>query len=305
MSARERTVTRRAVLGGAGTVLAGGLSGCAGVIGQVGRTPPMVSILAAGSLAHLLETRLRDAVSAHLQIEAHGSATVARMVAAGQRDPDLVALADTALFDHLLPTPFYATIATNALVLAYNPQTPGGTRVADATDPFTPFRTDDPPTLGRTDPDLDPLGYRTLFALGLAAESASDDSLTEEVLAGSQVYPETELVARFETGAVDAAVVYRTMAAERGYPFHGLPAAIDLSDPGHADQYATRSYELPDGTAVHGDVIRYGLTLRRQAPAPTEVFETLAGGDLLAAGGFGIPRTYPEYVGDVPDRLRG
>lgn len=303
MDGPERPISRRALIGGIGTGLAGGLAGCAGVVGQVGRAPPMVSVIAAGSLAHLLETRLRDAVRPHLQVEAHGSATVARLVAEGQRDPDVIALADTGLFGRLLPVPFYATVATNALVLAYNPQTAGGRRVRDAEAPFASFRSDDPPALGRTDPDLDPLGYRTRFALDLAAARADDPALANEVLAGSQVYPETELLARFETGAVDAAVVYRTMAAERDYPYRPLPAAIDLSDPTMAERYATRSYELPDGTVVHGDVIQYGATLRRIDPTPTRVFEALADGGLLAEGGFEVPERYPVYVGDVPERL--
>ena len=304
MDGPDRPTSRRALLGGVGTAIVGGLAGCAGVVGQIGRAPPMVSVLAAGSLAHLFETRLREAVQPHLQIEAHGSATVARLVADGQRDPDVVALADTGLFGRLLPVPFYATVATNALVLAYNPRTAGGRRVRDADAPFAPFRADDPPALGRTDPDLDPLGYRTRFALELAGARADDPALAREVLAGSRVYPETELLARFETGAVDAAVVYRTMAAERGYPSRILPAGIDLSAPDMADHYATRSYRLPDGTVVDGDVIRYGATLRRTAPAPTRVFEALADGGLLAAGGFEVPDRYPEYVGDVPERLR-
>ena len=304
MPSPDRPTSRRAVLGGLGTALAGGLAGCTGVVGQVGRAQPVVSILAAGSLAHVLETRLRDAVPTTLQIEAHGSTTVARLVANGQRDPDIVALADTALFGRLLSPPFSATIATNALVLAYNPRTPGGRRVRDADGPFAPFRTEAPPTLGRTDPDLDPLGYRTRFALELAADQNDDPTLAREVLAGSRIYPETELLARFETGAVDAAVVYRTMAAERGFPYRSLPATVDLSDPALADTYATRSYELPDGTVVNGDVIRYAATLRRTAPAPTRVFETLADGALLARAGFGVPTTYPDYSGDVPDRLR-
>lgn len=282
--------------GAAGSV--GVLAGCTGVIGSVVDRTPTVSILAAGSLQNAL-AELAARVDHRVQVEAHGSAVVARLVAGGRRDPDIVALADTALFDRLLPVPWHARFATNALVVAYATGTAGGRRVA-AADRWVDPVLDGTAALGRTDPDLDPLGYRTRFMLDLASSRYDRPDLADDVLSPDQVYPETELLAQFETGAIDAAVVYRSMAEERDLPSLELPDAIHLGDPAHADAYRAVRYRLSDGTSVRGDVIRYGATLRHRTPASTAVFDRLVDGDPLIDHGFTVPSTYPAYVGDVP-----
>lgn len=276
------------------------LAGCASVVGQVGRRTP-VSLLAAGSLQNAFETDLREAVDAELRLEARGSASAARLVEDGQRDPDVLALADPALFAGL-DVDWHARFATNALVVAVNEGTAGGRRVARAERWFDPVLAGEA-SLGRTDPDLDPLGYRTLFMLDLAADRYGRPDLPERLLDREQVYPETQLLAGFETGSLDAAVVYRNMAEEREYGYVDLPAEVDLSDPAHAEAYAETASELPDGTRVRGGVIAYGATRRRDPPGATDVFSEIVRGDYLEAHGFTVPASYPEFEGDVPDGL--
>jgi len=263
-----------------------------------------VSMLVAGSLNNAVENGLRPAVDARLQPEAYGSAAGARLVADGGKDPDIVSLADVALFDALLSTDWLAEFATNAMVVAYTPDTPAGRRLAGSRDPWYEVLLDEDSSLGRTDPDLDPLGYRTLFSLDLATDYyGTDRDLREAVPAPDQRYPETQLLSQFETGAIDAAVVYRNMAAERGYDYVDLPAEIDLSDPALAERYGTTSYELPDGTVVSGDVISYGSTLRHESATTRDVFERHISGDYLAEFGFTVPDDYPRYTGNVPESL--
>lgn len=267
-----------------------------------GRAGDGVGVLAAGSLQVPLRDGLAPLVDPPLRIEAHGSAAVARMVAGGLRDPDVVALADAALFDAVLSASWYRAFATNALVVAYDPATPGGRAVRDGDRWFAPV-IDGRTSLGRTDPDRDPLGYRTLFMLRLAAARYDRPALPRRVLATDQVYPETELLAHFETGAIDAAVVYRSMAATRGYRYVDLPDAVDLSAPTYDDRYGRYSYTLPNGATVRGDTITYGATLRHDGAPARRVFGALTTGPYLARYGFGRPGRYPRDVGDVPDDL--
>lgn len=297
--AGESRFGRRAFL--AGTGLAGAaLAGCVGLLGRV-EGEPSVSVLAAGSLQNAFETDLRTTVEPRLRLEAHGSATAARLVAEEKRDPDVLALADPALFS-MLPVDWFARFATNALVVAYDDGSDGGRRVAESDRWFSPVIAGEA-SLGRTDPDLDPLGYRTLFMLSLAADFYDRPGLPDRVLGRQQIYPETQLLAGFESGAIDAAVVYRSMAEERGYPFVDLPAALDLSDPDHAQDYAETDYVLSDGTRVRGDVITYGATRRTDQPGSTSVFDAIVNGGYLEAHGFGVPDGYPAYGGEVPDGL--
>ena len=316
-----RRPSRRTFLAGVAGVAAGALAGCvadgsrgsapdrerAGSVGDTGgRGPAPVSILAAGSLQLALSRGLASAVDVPLRIEARGSTALARLIAAGVRDPDIVSVADTALFHSILDPSWYAVFASNAIVVAYNRDTPGGRRVGAAGRDawYEPLRSG-AATLGRTDPDADPLGYRTLFVLELAARYYHDAAgLSSRLPARSPVYPETSLLSRFETGAVDAAVVYRNMAEERGYDYVPLPDEIDLGSPEHAeDWYSTASYRLPDGTTVRGDVIAYGSTARHLRPETEAVFSAHVTGSYLEDHGFLVPDDYPRFEGDVPDAI--
>lgn len=291
--------TRRAVLAGTAS-LAAGLAGCSGV---GGRSRP-VSILAAGSLQNALANGLQDAVDGDFTVEAHGSRHAAQLVAEGQRDPDILALADTGLFESVLSTPWFATFASNSLAVAYNPNTEAGRRVPEADRWYEPLLSSSF-QLGRTDPDLDPLGYRTLLAFELASEHYDEPDLRSRVVSRKQVYPETQLLAQFETGGLDAAVVYRNMAVERDYPRVELPPELNLSAPSMADRYATATVTLGDETTVTGSPIAYGATLRSDGPAARSVFETLVAStdDYLTDHGFVLRDAYPTYHGNVPDRI--
>jgi len=281
--------------------IAAGLAGCSMARSE---SADSVSLLVAGSLSNAVESGLRDAVDVSLRTEAHGSATVARLVDDGKRDPDIVSVADTSLFDDPLSPSWYAAFVTNSLVVAYDGDSDGGRAVAEAgVDGWYEPILDGEATLGRTDPDLDPLGYRTLFVLELASDHYGVADLRERVPEREQVHPETQLISQFETGSIDAAVTYRSMAVDRGYDYVDLPAEIDLSDPAYADSYADAAYTLPGGTTVTGGVVRYASTMRDQREAVRSVFETHVGGSYLGEYGFGVPDDYPSYTGDVPDGI--
>jgi len=282
----------------------GGVGGCLGT-GRTSDPPPSVTMLAAGSLNNAFENGLRPRVDARLQVEAHGSAEVARLVAGESKDPDVVALADVALFDGPLHPPWYAEFATNAVVVAYDADSAGGRRLAEAAPDrwYRPLLSDEV-SLGRTDPDLDPLGYRALFVLELATEYYGlETDLRDAVPRREQIYPETQLVSQFETGSVDVAVAYRSMAEDRGYDYVALPPEIDLSTPRFADRYARVSYELPSGKVVSGAPISYGATVRHGAEPVRSVFDRLTTGAYLGEFGFVVPDKYPTYTGDVPDGI--
>lgn len=275
-------------------------AGCSGVLGRTTEEP--VQVLCAGSLQRALLDGLADAVDSPVQIEARGSAAAARLVADGVRDPDVIALADPALFESVLQTPWHARFATNELVVAADGDTERGAAVTAADRWFEPI-VDGDVTVGRTDPDLDPLGYRTLFALELAADYYDRPDLPAAVREASTIYPETSLLARLDTGALGAAVTYRNMAIDHGFDARSLPAAINLGAPKRRDHYRTTSYTLPDETVVTGDLIEYAATATTATDTAIETFDALVGGEALADHGFGLPARYPSFEGNVPDSI--
>lgn len=312
MAADGSPIDRRTVLTGMPAVL-GGLAGCssgASTDKKQSETTDQsqsvtVSMLAAGSLNNTLENGLKPSVDATLQIETHGSARVARLIAEGQKTPDIVSVADIALFNSPLHPDWFAEFATNSIVIAYNPETDGGQQLATAGREgwYRPLSNGDV-ALGRTDPDPDPLGYRTLFTLELATDYyGTGTNLRNAIPSKDQIYPETQLISQFETGAIDAAFAYRNMAVERGYEYIELPAQIDLSDPEYTNRYSTATYELPSGKVVRGGLISYGSTIRHQSPAVVNVFKTQTTSQYLTEFGFVVPDDYPRYTGNVPDEI--
>lgn len=277
-------LSRRAVLraGGVATVLG------AGGTFAYGRLAPSTAgayptALVAGSLLHVA-TEVPGA-----SVEAHGSATVRRLVVDGLRDPDAVALADPRLFAGISDRVTF--FATNALVLAYDP---ASDHAEDLERDWRRAITADGIEIGRTDPRQDPLGYRTVMALELAERRFGIDA--GRVLDSSHVFPETDLMNVLEGGGIDAAFVYRNMAVERGLPAASLPDRIDFSEPDYAEEYASVSYEL-DHATVHGTPIRYAATATSpRGEGWTEDLVTARG--TLEENGFVVPPDYPRF--DVP-----
>jgi molybdate/tungstate transport system substrate-binding protein len=244
--------------------------------GPTGRERGRATVLVAGSLQ-----KLATEVGA-ASVEAHGSVACRRLLEDGLRDPDAVALADPRLFAGL--TDRVTCFATNALVVALSED------LADEYDDWRALLSDPDLALGRTDPERDPLGYRTVMALGLAdRDGGSIDA--ESVLDRTSVFPETGLLRTLEAGGIDAAFAYRNMAVEHDLPHLALPDRIDFSNPELADEYAAASVELNDRT-VTGAPIRYAANARTPR-GETWVGKLTRATETLETAGFGIPSEYP------------
>ncbi len=318
--------SRRQFLLSAGTVTVAGIAGCTandsgnseddgetatptvtGRSSQASGQSTTVAILAAGSLQNALANGLKPTVDVPVQIESHGSATVARMIDEGQRDPDIVTVADVALFEEPLTPPWHVVFTSNSIVIAYNPGTDGGQQLAEAGtehwyEPIVSGNVD----VGRTNPDQDPLGYRALFMFELASRYYDDVSnLGEQILQQNQIYPETSLISQFETGSIDAAIAYRNMAVERDYNHIELPDQINLSDPQYVeDWYSATSHTLPSGQEIQGGLISYGSTIRHMSDAAVSVFGAHTTGSYLKEHGVLVREQFPVYTGDVPQHIR-
>ncbi|WP_266077692.1 extracellular solute-binding protein [Haladaptatus caseinilyticus] len=230
------------------------------------------SALVAGSLQ-----RLASNVGS-ASVEAHGSVAARRLIVSGAREPDAVALADPTLLSGLSARA--SLFATNALVIAYDPESPFAEEVERK---WRSAMRREQIVVGRTDPDRDPLGYRTVMALELAGE--------RDLLGKIRVVPETGLLRSLEGGAFDAVFAYRNMAVEHGLPFVTLPDELDFSNPEFGDHYATASVELPKRT-VRGAPIRYAATALTEAGKPW-VEQLVSGRRRLRSAGFSVPASYP------------
>lgn len=301
---RDGELSRRGFLAAAGAGTVGAIAGCLG--GQ-----PDVSVLSAGSLATLFESTVGPAFEADREYgyrgEFHGSNAVMRMVLDEQKQPDVIVSADASLLRERLPdsiAPWDVVFASNALVIAYGPETDVGNRLEAGESWYEVLRSADA-EIARSDPDLDPLGYRAVQLFELAADYYDEPGLEDELSANLVVDPnEPHLLAGIESKNRAAAIVYKNMAVDHDLPYVELPDELDFSNPTYADRYAEATYTTEDGTTVEGTTVLYNLTVPETAEHPEAgrafVSFLLANPDLLTENGLVVTDRFPEPNGPVP-----
>ena len=104
---------------------------------------------------------------------------------------------------------------------------------------------------GRSDPALDPNGYRTLMVTQLAERHYRQPGLAARLLAAMPpryVRPkEADLVALVQAGELDYAWTYRNIAVATGLRSVALPPEVDLSDPRLEATYRQATVRVPAG----------------------------------------------------------
>jgi molybdate/tungstate transport system substrate-binding protein len=131
--------------------------------------------------------------------------------------------------------------------------------------------------VGRSDPDLDPGGYRALMLFELAERHHGVRGLAARLLSASpqrHVRPKSaELVALLQVGELDYAWMYESSARGARLAFDTLPPEIDLGREADSLAYARVSARVAgasrgDTIVVVGAPIRYGLSVPRRAAQP-------------------------------------
>ena len=281
------------------------------------RAASSVVVLYAGSLVTIMENVVRPAAEKQgldVKGEAKGSVALANLIKSGLRSPDVFISADLKVLDDLM-TPaaksvvaWYAPFATTRLVLGYastSPSAPDLVAVARGTKKLVDVLLTPGLKIGRTDPTLDPKGYRTIIAAKLLEASGAPAGFAAKLLGddrnAAQIFPEETLLARLETGDLDVAFLYATESVARKIPALEIPVVANLGDPSQAAHYATVSVTI-DGTKHTGSPAIYGVTIPTVAPdkIAAETFVTyLLGSDgqkLLQDAGVTFLR--PTIVGD-------
>lgn len=180
-----------------------------------------VSTLFAGSLLSYMERNFGPSFSRATGYGykgfGGGSTEVANQIKGGVRQGD-VFISAAAAADSLLEGPangswvsWYATFASSPLMLAYDPSSSFGKQLAQGR-PWYEAIAEPGVLVGRTDPKLDPKGILTVEAVEGAARKLRRPALTQ-ALGSFPVYPETALVARLQSGQLDAGFFYAVEAA--------------------------------------------------------------------------------------------
>jgi molybdate/tungstate transport system substrate-binding protein len=254
-----------------------------------------------------------------VKTESGGSLAQARKLTVEHRIPDVIALADADVIPALLIPRYaawYARFARNRVGLAYGDRARGASELTDST--WWKVLSSDGVRSVRSDPNLDPGGYRAVLVARLAERHYTRPGLARRLLDHSVLYssfpgkpnPDSLL----KSGTVDYAWIYESYAAEHGLHFFRLPSDIDLGNPADSAIYATVSLRVAgateeDSITVRGAPIIYGLTIPLDAPhrAAAERFVSY----LFSPQGLAAvrrahmePLDPPTLVGNAPDALR-
>jgi molybdate/tungstate transport system substrate-binding protein len=234
--------------------------------------------------------------------------------------PDVVALADVAVFSELLmpnATRWYVVFGRNRIVLAYTARSKhaGEINASNWRDVVQRPGVE----VGRADPNTDPSGYRTLLVFQLAERFYREPGLAARLLAAAparNVRPrEADQVALLEAGELDFIWTYQNLAQNAGLQYVKLPDEIDLGTPEDSAAYATASVRVHgrtprDSVTFRGSPILFALSVPNAAPH-RDLAERFAA-FVLSPAGQGILRAHhfdaipPIAVGvDLPSALKG
>jgi len=283
-----------------------------------------LTIFHAGSLIIPFDdvTREFNKLYPNIRVEtvASGSLTAIRKVTELDRKADILASADYTLIPQLMFPDYadwYIIFACNRMVIAYTDKSQFKDEINQ--DNWYEILRRDGVKYGRSDPDQDPCGYRTLMVWQLAEDYYSVPGLYDRLHGGTgdlMRSKSVELIALLESGDLDYAFEYLSVAKQHRLNFVELPLAIDLSSDEYRDNYAKAQVEIAGkepGTTVtkKGKPIVYAVTIPKGAPHPELAIAWVS--FLLSSDGMAImeangqPPIMPAETNDktkLPEELR-
>jgi molybdate/tungstate transport system substrate-binding protein len=197
----------------------------------------------AGSMGSMMEGPLKSAAAQTLKLELHGraqgSSALAQLIAGGSIRPDV--------FISVTPGPMLTVlragksgsaqpIAHTEMVIAYSPRGRFASRfdaAAKGKEDLWKLLLGPGLRFGRTDPVTDPQGRNIIFTIMLAAQANKQPDLVEKILGPAineqQIFTEPTVMARLQSGELDAASAYKIQPGPLNLPYVALPAEINLS----------------------------------------------------------------------------
>ena len=241
-----------------------------------------LTIFHAGSLSlpfrHVTEEFGKLHPDIEVEMESAGSRTTIRKVTELGRKADIVGSADYVAIEQLMFPDFadwHVRFATNRMVIAYTDDSAYADEINGEN--WYEVLSREGVEYGRSSPDADPCGYRTLLLFQLAEKHANVPGLAKKLEAGSpkkNIRPkEVDLIALLQSGDLDYAFEYQSIAVQHGLRFVELPVEIDLSSVEHGDFYAGASVEIagkePGATQTQvGAPIAYAVAIPGNATRP-------------------------------------
>jgi len=254
-------------------------------------------------------------------LEAAGSRECARKITELGKKCDIMASSDyTVIEDLLMPeyADWYINFAGNEMCIAYTKKS----RLKDKirTNNWPEILLNDSVIFGRSNPNLDPCGYRTIMVFDLAGEFYQKPGLRDQLLKKDQKYirpKEVDLLSLLESHAIDYIFIYRSVAVQHQLQSLILPDSLNLGNPELTDFYRTASVEISGKTpgetiTKQGEPMVYAFTIPKNAPNK-DLAEKFArfilqpdgGQKIMKNNGQNVFINIPEkFIDQVPENLK-
>ncbi len=231
-------------------------------------------IIHAGSLTvpvHELSKAFREE-NPHVEIftEAWGSKAGARRVIDINTPADLFMSADYMVIENMLipdHAAWYIPFATNELAIVFTNRSRFANEITQ--DNWMEILMRPNVKYGRSNPDMDPCGVRSVFTIKLAEKKYNMEGFAQQMLAKDtdNIRPkETDLIALLESNHIDFIFLYKSVAVQHGLNYLQLPDSLSLGNFDLNNWYNKVSIETlgtkPGETITEfGEAMVYGLTI--------------------------------------------
>lgn len=214
--------------------------------------------------------------------EAAGSVASARKITDLNRNCDVFLSADQAVIDKFL-IPDFATwsigFASNKMSIVFTENSRYSDLINQNNWPEILLKDD--VRFGRSDPNSDPCGYRTVISMELAGKMRNDSTFIHHFIEKDTRFirpKEVDLIALLETQTVDYIFIYQSVAVQHELKFLALPDSINLGNPLLADWYRNAHIKIngkqPGEKIVQkGEPMIYGVTIPHHSPNPALALE--------------------------------
>ncbi len=249
-----------------------------------------ITIFHAGSLSMPLKelsNEFKKKYNVDVKLESSGSVMAIRKITDLGKKADIIAVADYTLLRDLYPeyVDFYIAFAKNEIVLCYTDKSRYSDEI-NANNWYNILNEKDV-RFGFSNPNIDPCGYRTLMALKLADDYYGKNIFEKLIINHTNiksngsliVVPKNvktdgkivlrdksvDLVALLESGCIDYAFEYKSVALQHKLKFVELPDEIDLGNISIDYNVSVLIWKGGDKLVQEAEPIIYGVTILKNS----------------------------------------
>lgn len=246
---------------------------------QTGEISGELRIFHAGSLSvpfkQIAEEFNKIYPDVEIKSESAGSVTCARKIIDLKRDCDVFASADYSVIEKMI-IPDYSdwniNFVSNEMVIGFTSKSRYENEI-NKNNWYNILLKNDV-AFGRSDPDSDPCGYRSVLTSKLAEKYYQKPELSKKLLLKDHRFirpKEVDLLGILQVNAIDYIFIYRSVAEQHNLNFIILPDSINLKSPKLKNYYSSVEVKINgkkpgEFITQKGEPMVYGITILKNAP---------------------------------------